>query len=57
MGFRLLSISMTLNDLRRRLSHQGGGISVVSGGGGRIRGEDINFSAILMYIVSIISSM
>jgi len=39
-----------------RLSHQGGGISVVSGGG-RVRGEDLNLSVILMYIVSIISSI
>jgi len=32
-----------------------GGISVVSGGG-RVRGEDLNLSAILMYIVSMISN-
>ena len=32
------------------------GISVVSGGG-RVRGEDLNLSAILMYIVSMISSI
>ena len=32
-----------------------GGVSVVSGGG-RVRGEDLNLSAILMYIVSMISS-
>ena len=38
-----------------RLSHRGG-ISVVSGGG-RVRGEDLNLSAILMYIVSMISSI
>ena len=34
----------------------GEGISVVSGGG-RVRGEDLNLSAILMYIVSMISSI
>jgi len=32
------------------------GISVVSGGG-RVRGEDLNLSAIQMYIVSMISSI
>jgi len=38
-----------------RLSHQAGGISVVSGGG-HVRREYLNLSAILMYIVSMISN-
>jgi len=51
-----LQIDSTRSRSLSRLSHKGGGISVVLGGG-RVRGEDLNLSSILMYIVSMISSI
>jgi len=49
---KLVTVSRGLS----RLFHREGVISVVSGGG-RVKGEDLNISAILMYIVSMISSI
>ena len=40
-----------------RLSHQGGGYPFRSLRGGHVREEDLNLSAIVMYIVSMISKI